>query len=137
MSSGEPIIKRENVRLDSMNEDEDIRKYEFDTNTEYIETKQLDQRHFPSNIFGDEGGDPLSSIPALPLSSTSSLIFHFVSSTSRFLNAFAASADSKLEAVSRRITASEAQMALLEAKLASVPGLDNETIKISIEEEDC
>uniref|UniRef100_A0A7S2E7E0 Uncharacterized protein n=1 Tax=Ditylum brightwellii TaxID=49249 RepID=A0A7S2E7E0_9STRA len=61
----------------------------------------------------------------LPPSTTSSVINQYLSSTSRFVNAFVASADARLDSSSDKISALDIQIGLLESKLSSIPGLDD------------
>uniref|UniRef100_A0A7S2DZW9 Uncharacterized protein n=1 Tax=Helicotheca tamesis TaxID=374047 RepID=A0A7S2DZW9_9STRA len=64
----------------------------------------------------------------LPPSTTTSVINHFLSSTSRFVNAFVASADARLDSSTDKISALDVQISLLESKLSSIPGLDDDAI---------
>eukprot|EP01117_Protostelium_nocturnum_P000323 TRINITY_DN10392_c0_g1_i1.p1 TRINITY_DN10392_c0_g1~~TRINITY_DN10392_c0_g1_i1.p1 ORF type:complete len:317 (-),score=129.50 TRINITY_DN10392_c0_g1_i1:35-985(-) len=66
----------------------------------------------------------LSTIPSTSSSRTVSLVNSFVISTSQFLNKFSFICEKKLSEVSRDIQRLEITMNLLEAKLASIPGLD-------------
>lgn len=52
---------------------------------------------------------------------------HFVTHTAKFLNRFSSVCEEKLEHMSNRIQELEISMNLLEAKLSSVPGLENVT----------
>ena len=68
---------------------------------------------------------PLLQYPPLPPAETSNAILQFVSSTSRFMNEFVYAANFHLEDTSVRINDMETQIMLLEAKLASDPGIRN------------
>ncbi|XP_076077663.1 WASH complex subunit 3-like [Mytilus galloprovincialis] len=58
-------------------------------------------------------------------------INHFVTHTAKFLNRFSSVCEEKLEHMSNRIQELEVSMNLLEAKLSSVPGLENVTAPAS------
>ncbi|XP_067123038.1 WASH complex subunit 3 [Centruroides vittatus] len=58
---------------------------------------------------------------------TLAFLNHFLIRTTSFLNHFAAVCDEKLENLLIRIQRLEASMCILEAKLASIPGLDDVT----------
>jgi hypothetical protein len=62
--------------------------------------------------------------PPLPPAKVSLLLSNFVLSTSRFLNSFAETADESLRKIGNKITDVETLMAVLEAKLGSVPDDD-------------
>ncbi|GMH47969.1 hypothetical protein TL16_g10279 [Triparma laevis f. inornata] len=67
----------------------------------------------------------LAAAPPLPPSKVTLLLNNFILSTTRFLNAFVTAADEKIRNVSEKITDMEVMMSILEAKLASVPEVEN------------
>jgi len=67
----------------------------------------------------------LTAASPLPPAKVSLLLNNFVLSTTRFLNSFVTAADGKIREVGDRITDVEVMMAILEAKLASVPELED------------
>lgn len=56
-------------------------------------------------------------------------INHFVAHTISFLNKFSRSCQDRLESVAIRIQKTEATLSVLEAKLSSIPGLENVTLE--------
>lgn len=67
----------------------------------------------------------LAAASPLPPSKVTLLLNNFILSTTRFLNAFVTAADEKIRNVSEKITDMEVMMSILEAKLASVPEVEN------------
>ncbi|GMH84812.1 hypothetical protein TrST_g237 [Triparma strigata] len=67
----------------------------------------------------------LAAATPLPPAKVTLLLNNFVLTTTRFLNAFAAAADEKIRIVSDKITDMEVMMSILEAKLSSVPEVEN------------
>ncbi|CAL1275907.1 unnamed protein product [Larinioides sclopetarius] len=67
-----------------------------------------------------------------PLNQKRTLTFlnHFLIRTTSFLNHFSSVCDEKLENLLIRIQRLEASMCILEAKLASIPGLDDVTVNV-------
>jgi Ca2+-binding EF-hand superfamily protein len=61
----------------------------------------------------------------VPINKTLVLINNFVVSTTTFVNDFAEACESKISAVSSKINELEILLAVLEAKLGSIPGLDS------------
>lgn len=59
---------------------------------------------------------------------TLAFLNHFVTHTVRFLNKFSGVCEEKLESLSYRIQRLEIMMNILEAKLSSIPGLENVTV---------
>ena len=62
-------------------------------------------------------------LPPLEPSVTCEAVHQYLSTTSQFLNSFIADASVSLEGTSHKLFVLEKQMALLESKLASIPGL--------------
>lgn len=62
---------------------------------------------------------------------TLAFLNHFVTHTVRFLNKFSGVCEEKLENLSYRIQRLEIMMNILEAKLSSIPGLENVTVPTS------
>ena len=60
---------------------------------------------------------------------TAQLVNHFVSNTTAFLNSFCATTNKSLNDIAVRISTLQVTLAILEAKLASVPELDEITVK--------
>ena len=60
-------------------------------------------------------------IKALPIHSTLMLINNFVINTTSFLNQFSETIEKKISSVSSKVTELEIMLAVLEAKLNSVP----------------
>src|SRR5256885_1552207 len=63
-------------------------------------------------------------IPSIPYRKTVSLVNNFVINTSEFLNKFSYLCEQKLSKVTSEIERLEITMNILEAKLASIPGLE-------------
>ncbi|KAK7233329.1 WASH complex subunit [Aureococcus anophagefferens] len=64
-----------------------------------------------------------SQLPPVPQVKVVTLVNNFITNTVSFLNVFATSAEEKLSGVAQRISGVELTLALLEAKLNSVPGV--------------
>ena len=62
-------------------------------------------------------------LPPVPQVKVVMLVNNFITNTVQFLNVFAASCEEKLSGVAQRISGVELTLALLEAKLNSVPGV--------------
>ena len=62
-------------------------------------------------------------LPPVPQVKVVLVINNFITNTVSFLNVFATSCEEKLSAVAQRISGVELSLALLEAKLNSVPGV--------------
>jgi WASH complex subunit CCDC53 len=65
----------------------------------------------------------LSQIPCIPMSKSLLLVNNFVANTTRFLNHFANECEERINKVSTNLTRVEILLAILEAKLNSVPEL--------------
>ena len=63
----------------------------------------------------------------VPLRKTVLLVNNFVANTVRFLNHFSNTCEEKLTNVSNNISRLEIQLSILEAKLNSIPGLEDVT----------
>lgn len=87
-------------------------KYDTAESTEEETKRQERVRQYQEKSF--------SSQPPLPVSATSRVLQDVLLSTSQFVNAFVADADSRLEESATEISALERQMGLLEGKFASV-----------------
>lgn len=72
-------------------------------------------------------GIDFSKVGAIHQKRTLAFLNHFISHTVRFLNRFSCVCEEKLETLAIRLQRLETTMSLLEAKLASVPGLENVT----------
>jgi WASH complex subunit CCDC53 len=73
-------------------------------------------------------GIDLTKVEAIPSKRMLAFMNHFVTNTAAFLNRFACVCEDKLETFSVRMQRLETTMAILEAKLASIPGLENVTV---------
>jgi len=73
-------------------------------------------------------------IPPIPYKKTVTLINSFVINTTEFLNKFSYLCEQKLAKVTSDIERLEITMNILEAKLASIPGLEN-TVQLKSQEE--
>lgn len=69
----------------------------------------------------------LTKVSPIPQKKTISYINNFVINTTQFLNRFSYVCENKLREVSTDISRIEIMLAILEAKLASIPGLDGVT----------
>ena len=67
----------------------------------------------------------------MPVQKTLVLINNFIVTTADYLNAFSDTVEKKIAKVSNRITDLETLLAVLEAKLNSVPDLDNITTTLN------
>lgn len=76
-------------------------------------------------------GIDYTKVEAINQKRTIAFINHFIVHTSRFLNRFSYVCEEKLEALNTRIQQLEISLSLLEAKLSSIPGLENVTIATS------
>jgi len=72
-------------------------------------------------------GIDYTKVEAINQKRTIAFINHFVTHTSRFLNRFANVCEDKLENLHNRCQQLEISLSLLEAKLASIPGLESVT----------
>ncbi|KAK7492006.1 hypothetical protein BaRGS_00016670 [Batillaria attramentaria] len=70
-------------------------------------------------------GIDYTKVEAINQKRTIAFINHFITHTSRFLNRFSCVCEEKLENLHTRIQQLEISLSLLEAKLSSVPGLEN------------
>ncbi|CAN7995441.1 unnamed protein product [Ixodes hexagonus] len=70
-------------------------------------------------------GVDYSKVPPIQQKRTLAFLNYFLTRTTSFLNHFASVCDEKLEDLLIRIQRLEASMCILEAKLASIPGLEN------------
>jgi Ca2+-binding EF-hand superfamily protein len=68
---------------------------------------------------------PFIQIKPIPIHKTLLLVNNFVVSTSAFINEFAEACETKISGVSSKINELEILLAVLEAKLGSIPGLDS------------
>ena len=64
----------------------------------------------------------------MPIQKTILLLNNFVANTSSFFNAFSETVEKKISSVSNKITELETLLAVLEAKLNSIPDLGSSTI---------
>lgn len=76
-------------------------------------------------------GIDYTKVEAINQKRTIAFINHFITHTSRFLNRFSCVCEDKLENLHTRIQQLEISLSLLEAKLSSVPGLENVTAPAS------
>ncbi|XP_067675620.1 WASH complex subunit 3-like [Haliotis asinina] len=76
-------------------------------------------------------GVDYTKVEAIHQKRTIAFINHFITHTASFLNRFSGVCEQKLEHLSNRIQHLEISMSLLEAKLSSVPGLENVTVAAS------
>jgi len=67
----------------------------------------------------------LTKAPPINCKRTLAFVNHFITHTVQFLNRFSGDCEQKLSGVHNRITNLELTLGLLEAKLASIPGLEN------------
>eukprot|EP00970_Alexandrium_tamarense_P000322 scaffold35_cov178-Alexandrium_tamarense.AAC.6 len=90
----------------------------YDTDAQ-IDEKRSEQlamlHHKEQKVFGQQ--------PPLEPNITCDAIHQYLSTTSQFLNSYVADANVALEGTSKKLTVLEKQMALLETRLASIPGL--------------
>mmetsp|Transcript_50701 Transcript_50701/g.93738 ORF Transcript_50701/g.93738 Transcript_50701/m.93738 type:complete len:99 (+) Transcript_50701:3-299(+) len=90
-----------------------------------IENRRLhrqDQlRNYQKELFSDQ--------PPLSPSTSSAVVQHFLSSTTRYMNTFAACVDAKLYNCSQRTFKLENQIGLLESKLASIQSEEISAVK--------
>lgn len=70
-------------------------------------------------------GIDYTKVEAINQKRTIAFINHFITHTSRFLNRFSCVCEEKLETLHGRIQQLEVSLSLLEAKLSSIPGLEN------------
>jgi len=73
-------------------------------------------------------GIDFTNVGAIHQKRTLAFLNHFISHTVRFLNRFSGVCEEKLEDVAYRLQRLDTTMKILEAKLSSVPGLDNVTL---------
>ncbi|CAH1800206.1 unnamed protein product [Owenia fusiformis] len=73
-------------------------------------------------------GIDLSKVGAINQKRTLAFLNHFITHTVRFLNRFSCVCEDKLEHLTVRIQRLETTMSVLEAKLSSIPGLENVTL---------
>ena len=66
----------------------------------------------------------MQKVKSLPIQKSLLLINNFVINTTKFLNAFSETCEKKISQVSSKATALEIMLAILEAKLNSIPDLD-------------
>ncbi|KAL8610024.1 hypothetical protein ACOMHN_045422 [Nucella lapillus] len=76
-------------------------------------------------------GIDYTKVEAINQKRTLAFINHFITHTSRFLNRFSCVCEEKLEGLHGRIQQLEISLNLLEAKLSSIPGLENVTAPAS------
>ncbi|KAK7108376.1 WASH complex subunit 3-like [Littorina saxatilis] len=76
-------------------------------------------------------GIDYTKVEAINQKRTIAFINHFITHTSRFLNRFSCVCEEKLENLHGRIQQLEISLSLLEAKLSSIPGLENVTAPTS------
>ena len=67
----------------------------------------------------------ITQIKQIPLQKTLVLINNFVSNTVGFLNTFSETVEKKISNISNRITELEILISFMEAKLHSIPGLED------------
>lgn len=86
----------------------------------------------------DEDGLPLvgpgvdyTKVESISQKRTIAFLNHFITHTASFLNRFSNVCEEKLETISNRIQQLEINMNILEAKLSSIPGLENVTAPVS------
>ncbi|XP_077530333.1 coiled-coil domain containing 53 [Haemaphysalis longicornis] len=72
-------------------------------------------------------GVDYTKVPPIQQKRTLAFLNYFLTRTTSFLNHFATTCDEKLEDLLIRIQRLEASMCILEAKLSSIPGLENVT----------
>jgi WASH complex subunit CCDC53 len=68
-----------------------------------------------------------NTVEPIPYNKTVSIVNHFVINTTQFLNKFSYLCETKLATVARNLERLETTMSILEAKLASIPGLEGIT----------
>lgn len=66
----------------------------------------------------------LQKVKALPVQKTLLLINNFIVNTTKFLNMFSETCEKRISSVSSKVTELEILLAVLEAKLNSIPGLE-------------
>ena len=69
----------------------------------------------------------LSKIPPVPIYHSLVLVNNFVANSVLFMNTFAENIDKKISHVSNKITDLETLLSIVEAKLGSIPGLDDDS----------
>jgi len=90
--------------------------YDTDAQMDEKRSEQLAMLHHKEQkVFGQQ--------PPLEPNITCDAIHQYLSTTSQFLNSYVADANVALEGTSKKLTVLEKQMALLETRLASIPGL--------------
>merc|ERR1719450_1497176 len=72
-------------------------------------------------------GVNLAEAPALNYKRTLAFINHFITNSVRFLNKFSSSCEERLSEIHNRVQRLEITLRILEAKLSSIPGLDQVT----------
>ncbi|XP_065670401.1 WASH complex subunit 3 isoform X3 [Hydra vulgaris] len=75
----------------------------------------------------------LEKTPAINYKRTLAFLNHFVTHTVRFLNRFSGDCENKLRDLQGKIQKLETTLCILEAKLSSIPGLDDVTGPINIQ----
>ncbi|XP_006141458.1 WASH complex subunit 3 isoform X4 [Tupaia chinensis] len=76
-------------------------------------------------------GIDLTKVPAIQQKRTVAFLNQFVVHTVQFLNRFSTVCEEKLADLSLRIQQIETTLNILDAKLSSIPGLDNVTLEVS------
>ncbi|KAL5010148.1 hypothetical protein ScPMuIL_012453 [Solemya velum] len=73
-------------------------------------------------------GIDYTKVEAIQQKRTIAFLNHFITHTAKFLNRFSCVCEEKLEKLSNRIQQLEITLSILEAKLSSIPGLENVTV---------
>ncbi|ELU14314.1 hypothetical protein CAPTEDRAFT_164855 [Capitella teleta] len=73
-------------------------------------------------------GIDFTKVEAIHQKRTLAFLNHFITHTARFMNRFSCVCEEKLSDLSVKIQRLETSMSILEAKLSSIPGLDNITV---------
>ncbi|XP_050392555.1 WASH complex subunit 3 isoform X2 [Patella vulgata] len=76
-------------------------------------------------------GVDYTKVDAIQQKRSIAFINHFITHTARFLNRFSCVCEEKLENLSTKIQRLEISLSILEAKLSSIPGLENVTVESS------
>ncbi|ESO89342.1 hypothetical protein LOTGIDRAFT_183391 [Lottia gigantea] len=76
-------------------------------------------------------GVDYTKVEAIQQKRSIAFINHFITHTARFLNRFSCVCDEKLENLAGKIQRLEVSLTILEAKLSSIPGLENVTVEPS------
>ncbi|KAK6170791.1 hypothetical protein SNE40_019096 [Patella caerulea] len=76
-------------------------------------------------------GVDYTKVDAIQQKRSIAFINHFITHTARFLNRFSCVCEEKLENLSTKIQHLEISLSILEAKLSSIPGLENVTVESS------